>query len=47
MKTWMFIIIFIVLLVGFIVMSLILVQGLDFLRQITKSFIELIRNLVL
>ena len=46
MKSWMFIIIFMVLLFGFIAMSLILVQGLEFIKKIVYEFIEVVRNIL-
>lgn len=46
MKNWMFIMLFVVLLIGFIVMSLILVQGLEFIRLIAYNFIEVVENIL-
>ena len=42
MKTWMFIVLIIVLFSGFVMMSLILAQGLLYIKQLTTNFIEVI-----
>jgi len=45
MKKWIFIPLLVILLVGFICMTLILVEGINFLEKITIRFIKWIRRL--
>lgn len=46
MKSWAFIPLFIILLIGFVGMSLILFQGLDFIKQIAYNFINIVKELI-
>ena len=46
MKKWMFIFLLIILLIGFICMSLILIEGIGFLEEITIKFINFMRGLI-
>lgn len=45
MKKWIFIPLLIILLVGFICMSLILIEGIGVIREITIKFINFMRGL--
>lgn len=46
MKYWLFIPLIIFLLIGFICMSLILIEGIEFLENITIKFINFMRGLI-
>lgn len=47
MKIWIFIPLLVILLCGFAVMSIILIQGLEVIKQITIDFINFLRSLIL
>jgi hypothetical protein len=46
MKRWMFIIIIGILFIGFAIMSIILAQGLGYLKEIINDFMEFMKGLI-